>query len=100
LVDAAMQAAHLRFRPILMTSFAFIMGVFPLVIASGAGAEARKVMGLVVFTGLLVATILGVCLIPVLFVLVERISGGEKKRPGSTPTEVTLPGVPPNEGGR
>ena len=63
-----------------MTSFAFILGVFPLVIASGAGAEARKVMGLAVFSGLLIATILGVNLIPVLFVLIERISGGEKKR--------------------
>jgi HAE1 family hydrophobic/amphiphilic exporter-1 len=100
LVDAALQAAHLRFRPILMTSFAFILGVFPLVIASGAGAEARKVMGLAVFTGLLFATVLGVNLIPVLFVLVERVAGGEKKRPAPAgPPAETLPGAPPKEGG-
>jgi len=55
-VDAAMEAAKLRLRPILMTSFAFILGVVPLVRAAGAGAESRKVMGLAVFSGLLVAT--------------------------------------------
>jgi hydrophobic/amphiphilic exporter-1 (mainly G- bacteria), HAE1 family len=97
LVDAAMQAAHLRFRPILMTSFAFIMGVFPLVIASGAGAEARKVMGLAVFCGLLVATILGVNLIPVLFVLVEKLAAGKR---GEHAPEEAPPGGPPKEGGQ
>jgi HAE1 family hydrophobic/amphiphilic exporter-1 len=76
------------------------MGVFPLVIASGAGAEARKVMGLAVFTGLLFATVLGVNLIPVLFVLVERVTGGERKRPAPAgPPAETLPGAPPKEGG-
>ncbi len=97
LEEAALQAAHLRFRPILMTSFAFIMGVFPLVIASGAGAEARKVMGLAVFCGLLVATILGVNLIPVLFVLVERISGGKK---GEAEPQAPPPETSQKEGGR
>jgi HAE1 family hydrophobic/amphiphilic exporter-1 len=101
LVDAALQAAHLRFRPILMTAFAFILGVFPLVIASGAGAEARKVMGLAVFFGMLIATILGVCLIPVLFVLVERWTGGEKeKTPAEGAVTETLPGDPPKKGGQ
>ncbi|MBE8727550.1 efflux RND transporter permease subunit [Flavobacterium hungaricum] len=70
-VDAALYAAKLRFRPILMTAFAFILGVTPLLTATGAGAQARKVMGLTVFSGMLIATILGVCLIPVLFVFIE-----------------------------
>jgi HAE1 family hydrophobic/amphiphilic exporter-1 len=75
LVDAALTSAKLRFRPILMTAFAFILGVVPLLTATGAGAEARKVMGMTVFSGMLVATILGVCLIPMLFVAVERLFG-------------------------
>jgi hydrophobe/amphiphile efflux-1 (HAE1) family protein len=72
---AALSAARLRFRPILMTAFAFILGVVPLLTASGAGAEARKVMGMAVFAGMLIATILGVCLIPMLFVAVQRVLG-------------------------
>lgn len=75
--EAALYAAKLRFRPILMTAFAFILGVTPLLTATGAGAQARKVMGMTVFSGMLVATILGVCLIPVLFVFIE--SFGQKK---------------------
>ena len=74
-VAAALDAARLRFRPILMTAFAFILGVLPLVRAAGAGAESRKVMGMAVFAGMLIATILGVCLVPVLFVVVEKMSG-------------------------
>ena len=62
-----------------MTAFAFILGVVPLLTASGAGAEARKVMGVAVFAGMLIATILGVCLIPMLFVAVEKIVGGKKQ---------------------
>jgi hydrophobe/amphiphile efflux-1 (HAE1) family protein len=81
LVDAALSAARLRLRPILMTAFAFILGVVPLLTASGAGAEARKVMGMAVFAGMLVATILGVCLIPVLFVAVEKVIGGAAHAP-------------------
>jgi HAE1 family hydrophobic/amphiphilic exporter-1 len=73
---AAMEAAKLRFRPILMTSFAFILGVVPLLRASGAGAEARKVMGMSVFSGMLVATIIGVILVPAFFVMIE----GNKKK--------------------
>jgi HAE1 family hydrophobic/amphiphilic exporter-1 len=74
-VSAALESARLRFRPILMTAFAFILGVVPLLTASGAGAEGRKVMGMAVFSGMLIATILGVFLIPVLFVTVEKIIG-------------------------
>jgi HAE1 family hydrophobic/amphiphilic exporter-1 len=75
LVDAALLAAKLRLRPILMTAFAFILGVVPLLTATGAGAEARKVMGMVVFSGMLIATILGVLLIPMLYVMVGRVIG-------------------------
>jgi len=71
-VEAALAAAKLRLRPILMTSFAFILGVVPLVLAAGAGAEARKVMGMAVFVGLLVATSLGIFLIPMLYVVVQK----------------------------
>jgi hydrophobic/amphiphilic exporter-1 (mainly G- bacteria), HAE1 family len=77
LVEAAMSAAKLRFRPILMTAFAFILGVTPLLSASGAGAEGRKVMGMAVFSGMLVATILGVLIVPGLYITIEKI--GKKK---------------------
>ena len=79
-VEAAMEAARMRFRPILMTAFSFILGVVPLLVASGAGAEARKVMGMTVFSGMLVATVIGVLLVPALYVFVERfIARSEKK---------------------
>jgi HAE1 family hydrophobic/amphiphilic exporter-1 len=71
-MEAAIAGAKLRFRPILMTSFAFILGVIPLVRASGAGSESRKVMGMAVFSGMITATTLGVLLIPSFFVLIER----------------------------
>ena len=71
-LQAAMDAAKSRFRPILMTAFSFILGVVPLLIASGAGAEARKVMGMTVFSGMLVATVVGVLLVPAMYVFVER----------------------------
>ena len=77
-VEAAIEAARLRFRPILMTAFSFILGVLPLLVATGAGAEARKVMGMAVFSGMLLATVLGVFLVPVLFVIVQKLSGGSR----------------------
>ena len=80
LFDAAIKAAKSRFRPILMTAFSFILGVFPLVIASGAGAEARKVMGMALLGGMTVATFLGVFLYPMLFVAIGKLFGYEKKR--------------------
>jgi hydrophobic/amphiphilic exporter-1 (mainly G- bacteria), HAE1 family len=80
LYNAAMEAARLRFRPILMTAFSFILGILPLLIASGAGAEARKVMGMTLFGGMLLATVIGVLMYPLLFILVGRIAGYEKKR--------------------
>lgn len=84
--EAAIEGARLRFRPILMTSFAFILGVVPLMTATGAGAEARRVMGTSVFSGMLVATIVGVILIPAFFVLIE---GKKKKKATVAPATVT-----------
>jgi HAE1 family hydrophobic/amphiphilic exporter-1 len=75
-----MKAAKSRFRPILMTAFSFILGVFPLVVASGSGAEARKVMGMALLGGMALATFLGVFLYPMLFVFIGKIAGYEKKR--------------------
>jgi HAE1 family hydrophobic/amphiphilic exporter-1 len=74
LVEAALEGARLRLRPILMTSLAFIFGCLPLWIASGAGAAARRVLGTAVVSGMLAATALGVFLIPPLFVIVERLA--------------------------
>jgi HAE1 family hydrophobic/amphiphilic exporter-1 len=73
-VSAALEGAKLRLRPILMTSFAFILGCVPLAIASGSGAVGREILGTVVVAGMLAATLLGVFVIPVLFVLFERIA--------------------------
>jgi HAE1 family hydrophobic/amphiphilic exporter-1 len=86
---AAIDGAKLRFRPILMTSLAFILGVIPLLTASGAGAEGRKVMGMAVFSGMVGATIIGVILIPAFFVMIER----EKKKKNTKEP----PPLPPKE---
>jgi len=72
-LEAATDAARLRFRPILMTAFAFILGVVPLMLASGSGANARQIMGTAVFWGLLVATVAGVFIIPALYVFIEQL---------------------------
>ncbi len=80
LFDSAIKAAQSRFRPILMTGFAFILGVFPLVVASGSGAESRKVMGMALLGGMTIATLLGVFLYPMLFVLIGKLAKYEKKR--------------------
>ncbi len=93
LVDAALEGARLRLRPILMTSFAFILGCVPLWTAKGAGAIGRQVMGSAVIVGMLTATVLGVFLVPVLFVVVERL--GKKKTTVEAQTKI----VAPAEGG-
>jgi len=80
LIEAAEKAAKLRFRPILMTAFSFILGVFPLVVASGAGAEARVVMGMALLGGMTLATVLGVFFYPMLFVFIGKIAKYEQKR--------------------
>lgn len=74
LIPAALEGARLRLRPILMTSFAFILGCVPLWTATGAGAVARRILGTVVISGMLAATLIAIFLIPLLFVLVERLS--------------------------
>lgn len=79
--EAAIEAAHLRFRPILMTSFAFILGVLPMAISTGAGANARHSIGTGVIGGMLFATVLGVILIPLFFVLVRRMLGDKLDEP-------------------
>ncbi len=92
--NAAVEGARLRFRPILMTSLAFILGVIPLLTASGAGAEGRKVMGMAVFSGMVVATIIGVLLIPSFFVLIERKKekiSEKKKRETDSDISTILP---------
>ena len=75
LVEAAIEAARLRFRPILMTTFSFILGMIPLVLATGAGARSRVSLGTAVFGGMLIYTILGVFFIPVLYVVIEQVWG-------------------------
>jgi HAE1 family hydrophobic/amphiphilic exporter-1 len=84
LVESAVAAARARFRPILMTSFAFILGVVPLVLATGAGANARKSIGITVFSGMLASTCLAVLFVPAFFVVVQRFENwrkGRKKAP-------------------
>lgn len=79
--EAALEAAHLRFRPILMTSFAFILGVLPLALSTGAGANSRHSIGTGVIGGMLFATTLGVLFIPLFFVLVRRVLGDKLDSP-------------------
>ena len=74
ILEAAIEASRLRFRPILMTSFAFILGVVPLVIATGAGAAGRRALGTAVFGGMVASTILAVFFVPVFFVIFQRLS--------------------------
>jgi multidrug efflux pump len=91
--QAALEAAHLRLRPILMTSFAFILGVLPLVIATGAGAGARRALGTTVFSGMLAATLLAVFIVPVLYVVVNNLTHKPlKKEEPSTQPEPELVG--------
>jgi multidrug efflux pump len=80
ITEAAIEASHLRLRPILMTSFAFIMGVVPLVFASGAGAEIRHVMGVTVFCGMLGVTLFGLYLTPVFYVVIRRMAERRMER--------------------
>jgi HAE1 family hydrophobic/amphiphilic exporter-1 len=80
LIDAALEGAMIRLRPILMTSLAFIFGCIPLWLASGAGAVARRVMGTAVIGGMLAASALAIFFIPVAFYAVEKLAGGERKR--------------------
>jgi multidrug efflux pump subunit AcrB len=82
--QAALDASRIRFRPILMTSFAFIFGVLPLVIATGAGAEMRKSLGVAVFTGMIGVTFFGIFLTPTFYYLIMRL--GNRHAPQFQPT--------------
>ncbi len=82
LLDAALAGARLRLRPILMTAFAFILGVVPLVLATGSGAQARRIMGTAVFGGMLAASLIAIFLIPVSFYVVERLSRRGREHSG------------------
>jgi multidrug efflux pump len=93
-LEAAVEACRLRLRPILMTSFAFIMGVVPLVIAAGAGSEMRQAIGITVFAGMIGVTLFGLFLTPVFFVTIEGLL--EKRRM----THLNPPPMIPNEGSR
>jgi multidrug efflux pump subunit AcrB len=79
LEKATLEAVRLRLRPIIMTSMAFILGVLPLVFASGAGAQARQTIGLTVFGGMLAATSLAIFVVPVLFYSITRMAYGKAK---------------------
>ena len=102
---AAAHAARLRLRPILMTSFAFILGVLPLVIARGAGSEARQALGTAVFAGMLGVTLFGLLLTPAFYVVCRRLALGrqpsvprrEIEEPPLPRGEIEQPSVPPGE---
>jgi len=87
-VSAVLEACRLRLRPILMTSIAFIMGVWPLVSSHGAGAEMRRAMGVAVFAGMIGVTFFGLLFTPVFFTVIRKLT---EKRRTSTPTQVDLP---------
>ncbi len=91
LVDAALEGARLRLRPILMTSFAFILGCVPLWIATGAGSVARQIMGTAVIGGMLAASVIGIFLIPAIFYLVEKWSGAGKEHAPAAATATPAP---------
>jgi HAE1 family hydrophobic/amphiphilic exporter-1 len=90
LVDAALEGARLRLRPILMTSFAFILGCVPLWTASGAGSVARQIMGTTVIGGMLAASVLGIFFIPACFYLVEKVAGAARAQ-GHAPEPLPSP---------
>jgi multidrug efflux pump subunit AcrB len=97
LVTAATEGAKLRFRPIMMTAFAFILGVIPLVVAHGAGAAARKSIGIAVFAGMLIASTVGLFFIPMLYVVIQSAAylvAGKKRE-----IQGTASGTPVLEGG-
>jgi hydrophobic/amphiphilic exporter-1 (mainly G- bacteria), HAE1 family len=96
LIEAALTAARTRLRPILMTSFAFILGTVPLWAATGAGAVSRRIIGTVVIGGMMAATCIAVCLIPVTFYVIEKFA--RSRRESKPETAVTPGGTAPAEG--
>ena len=91
--EAAVEAAHLRLRPILMTSFAFILCVVPMVLATGAGASSRRALGTAVFGGMTAATLLGIFAVPVCFVVVARLMERRRAPSSSEEEELSIAGV-------
>jgi multidrug efflux pump len=91
LIEATLEAVHLRFRPIIMTSLAFILGVLPLVIATGAGSASQRAIGTGVMGGMITATVLAVFLVPVFFVVVRRIFKGSERQRRLAAHELDLP---------
>ncbi|TKW72216.1 MAG: hydrophobe/amphiphile efflux-1 family RND transporter, partial [Bradyrhizobium icense] len=94
LLESAVNAARARFRPILMTSFAFILGVLPLVLATGAGANARKSIGITVFSGMIASTCLAVLFVPTFFVVIQRFENWRAERSGKKVGVQKMPGAP------
>ena len=93
-VQAAIEASRLRLRPILMTSLAFIMGVLPLVLSTGAGAEMRQAMGVAVFAGMIGVTAFGIFLTPVFYVLLRALTGNRPlKQHGESTVEAGAPAL-------
>ncbi|MBR1204860.1 MULTISPECIES: efflux RND transporter permease subunit [unclassified Bradyrhizobium] len=90
-LESAIDAARARFRPILMTSFAFILGVLPLVLATGAGASARKSIGITVFSGMIASTCLAVLFVPAFFVVVQNFENWRKAKKGKAATPQAAP---------
>jgi HAE1 family hydrophobic/amphiphilic exporter-1 len=85
-VEAAIEGARLRFRPIIMTSFAFILGVLPLVLATGAGASARQSIGIAVFFGMMSSTCLTVVFVPSFYVVMQNLEERRKRKPAPQAT--------------
>ncbi|RYY25160.1 MAG: hydrophobe/amphiphile efflux-1 family RND transporter, partial [Sphingobacteriaceae bacterium] len=79
LEESTLEAVKLRLRPIVMTSLAFILGVLPLVFASGAGAQSRQTIGFTVLGGMLAATLIAIFIVPVLYVVITKVAYGKKK---------------------
>jgi multidrug efflux pump len=92
-VSAALEACRLRLRPILMTSLAFIMGVVPLVLSKGAGAEMRQAMGVAVFSGMIGVTVFGLILTPVFYVVIRKVV--ERREAPASPSDLTSTTYPP-----
>src|SRR5258707_14000843 len=88
--EAAVEAARVRLRPIIMTSFAFILGVFPLVIAQGAGAEMRRTLGTAVFAGMLGVTLFGIFLTPVFYSVIRWFSERSQPKPELSPAKESV----------
>ena len=100
ITEAAVEATRRRFRPIVMTSFAFILGVVPLMVASGAGAASQQAIGTVVFGGMMASTLLAIPFVPVFYVLAGAHERATEEGPGSATANTTWGGPPSSSGGR